>query len=187
MTIKYYNLAKNILFPILIAIRSDINATSKRISLCRGAEIVAIEVTINNSKFIFCSIYRVGNLGTDNYNSVFESFSRFFKGKKPKKIFILGDFNFSGITWPIEDDSIIHDPIELLFTESFKEFGLDQHITLPTHIKGKTLDLLLTNYSQLVHNIEILDKDSICKSAHYPIRFEVNIKQKKLILNRKRV
>ena len=39
---------------VLIAIRSDIEATSKRIALCRGAEIVAIEVTINGSKFFCC-------------------------------------------------------------------------------------------------------------------------------------
>ena len=55
---------------VLIAIRSDIEVTSKRISLCRGAEIVAIEVTINESKFIFCNCYRVGTLGNANFMTV---------------------------------------------------------------------------------------------------------------------
>ena len=40
---------------VLIAIRSDIGATVRRISLRHGAEIVAIEATINETKFIFCN------------------------------------------------------------------------------------------------------------------------------------
>ena len=166
---------------VLIAIRSDINATSKRISLCRGAEIVAIEVKINGSKFIFCNVYRVGTLGNNNYNSIIDSLGRFLKGKKANKIFVLGDFNFSGVSWPIEEDVVIRDPIELLFTDSFKEFGLDQMITSPTHIKGRTLDLLLTNHSLMVHNLQISESVSICKSDHYPITFEVktDVKRKK--------
>ena len=56
----------------LIAIRSDIEATCKRISMRKGAEMVAIEVTINDSKFVFCCCYRVGTLGIANHSSPFD-------------------------------------------------------------------------------------------------------------------
>ena len=88
---------------VLIAIRSDLNATSKRISMRNGAEIVAIEVTIGGSKFIFCTCYRVGTLGHNNYDSISNSICSFYKSKKPKKIFIVGDFNLSSATWPLDD------------------------------------------------------------------------------------
>ena len=51
---------------VLIAIRSNIQADIKRLSVRKGAEIVAIEVTIDNKKFVFCTVYRVGNLDEPN-------------------------------------------------------------------------------------------------------------------------
>ena len=41
---------------VLIAIRSDIQADVKRLSVRKGAEILAIEVSINDKKFVFCTI-----------------------------------------------------------------------------------------------------------------------------------
>ena len=171
---------------VLIAVRSDIEATSKRISLRRGAEIVAVEITINASKFIFCSCYRVGTLGSANHTSFVDSIGSFFKSKKPKKIFILGDFNLSSAdNWVPEEENtmIIPNATERLFVDSFNNFGLSQCISHPTHIKGKTLDLLLTNQSQLISNLEVLEHNSVCKSDHFPITFEVksNVKHKKPI------
>ena len=168
---------------VLIGIRSDIEATSKRISLRRGAEIVAIEVTINDSKFVFCCCYRVGTLGHANHGSIEDSIGSFFKCKKPKKIFILGDFNLSSVTWPLDENITVQNATEKLFVDSFNNFGLLQYIEYSTHIKGKTLDLLLTNHSQLITNFKVLDQNSICKSDHFPITFEVksNIKHKKPI------
>ena len=63
---------------VLIAIRSDLEASINRISMRRGAEIVAIEITINNCKFIFCTVYRVGTLGQVNHESIVNSISSFF-------------------------------------------------------------------------------------------------------------
>ncbi len=47
---------------VLIATRSDIEASYKRISMRRGAEIVAVEITIKGVKYIFCVVYRVGTI-----------------------------------------------------------------------------------------------------------------------------
>ena len=158
---------------VLIAVRTDINATSKRISLQNGAEVIATEVTANDSKFIFCCCYRVGTLGTDNHEIIVNAITSLYKSRKPNKIFILGDFNLSGVSWPINDNTIIHSPIEKLFIDSFLDLGLDQCIYCPTHTKGKTLDLLLTNQSHLLQDLKILNHDSICKSDHFSITFNV--------------
>ena len=68
--------------------------------------------------------------------------------------------------------------VERMFINSFLELGLTQCINDPTHFKGNTLDLLLTNYTQLVTNLKILNQNSVCKSDHYPISFKVKTKIK---------
>ena len=52
-------------------------------------------------------------------------------------------------TWPLTDNQEINDPMEKLFVDSFNELGLSQCINVPTHIKGRTLDLLVTNIELL--------------------------------------
>ena len=60
-----------------------------------------------------------------------------------------------------------------MFVDSFEDRGLDQCLTVPTHIKGRTLDILLTNSKSLISSLHVLEKDSICKSDHFPITFEI--------------
>ena len=163
---------------VLIAIRSDLVATTKRISLRNGAEILAIEVAVNGSKLIFCTCYRVGTLGPVNHGSISDSIRSFYKCKKPKKIFIIGDFNLSSVIWPLENLTCSNNT-EKLFIDTFNELGLTQCIEEATHAKGKVLDLLLTNHLQLISNLSILEQNSTCKSDHFPITFEVKTKVKR--------
>ena len=44
---------------VLIAVRSDLEATVKRISVRKGAEMIAVELTIGPNKLVFCTVYRV--------------------------------------------------------------------------------------------------------------------------------
>ena len=57
---------------VLIALRSDIDAEVKHLSVRKGAEILAIEATIDGKK-VFCTIYRVGTLGEPNHASIINS------------------------------------------------------------------------------------------------------------------
>ena len=164
---------------VLIAVRDDIEALSKRISLGNGAEILAIEVTVNGSKFVFCTCYRVGTLGPENHEIISKSLKTFYKSKKPKKIFIIGDFNLSSVSWPYDNDSPINNSTERLFVDTFNELGLTQCIAHPTHTKGKILDLLLTNDTQMISNVCVRGHNSICKSDHFPITFEIKTKIKR--------
>ena len=161
---------------VLIAVRSDLEVTHKRISLQNGAEILAIEISIGESKCVFCTCYRVGNLGISNHKIIRESIYRFYKSKKPKKIFIIGDFNLSSIVWSSDCQTEHTDSIENSFFETFHEFGLVQHISGATHIKGKTLDILLSSHSNLIKDIKVLEHNSVCKSDHLPIVFEIKTK-----------
>ena len=159
---------------VLIAVRSNIQASSKRISMRKGAEILAIELTVGNSRYVFCTVYRVGTLGESNHDSICESIKSLYSGRNLRKIFLIGDFNLSSVSW--QDQEVTPTRIDKMFVDSFAELGLQQCITDPTHVKGKTLDILLTNQSGLISDIKM--GFSICKSDHYPINFTVKLATK---------
>ena len=167
---------------VLIAIRSDIQADVKRLSVRKGAEILAIEVSINDKKFVFCTLYRVGNLDEPNHASIINTIKTFYKIRNPRKIFIVGDFNLSSISWPLSEVLGNGNCTEKLFIDSFDELGLDQCILGSTHNKGRTLDLLLTNSKNFITDITVFPDKYLCKSDHYLITFEVksNVKHKKV-------
>ncbi len=161
---------------VLIAVRSDIKAEISRISVRKGAEMVAIEMKIDCQKYIFCVVYRVGTLGTDNHNSIMNTIKAFYTSKRPKKIFIIGDMNLSSVNWSDLCNPTAVDPVDRLFLDTFHEFDLKQCISSPTHNKGRILDILLTNSSSLLQNVEVQDRTCICKSDHFPILFNVKTK-----------
>ena len=167
---------------VLIAIRSDIQADVKRLSVRKGAEILAIEVSIDNKKFVFCTLYRVGNLDEPNHTSIMNTIKTFYKIRSPRKIFIIGDFNLSSVSWPLSEVLGNSNSTEKLFTDSFDELGLDQCILGSTHNKGRTLDLLLTNSKKFITDNTVFPDKYLCKSDHYLITFEVksNVKHKKV-------
>ena len=160
---------------VLIAIRSNIEATFKRISMRKGAEILAIELTVGNNKYIFCTVYRVGNLGQCNHDSIVQSIRAMYSGRSLRKVFIVGDFNLSSITWSNDFPDHNCTNIDKTFFDSFSELGLQQCIQESTHIKGRTLDLLLSNHVELITDVNVNNTDTICKSDHSLINFKVKI------------
>ena len=167
---------------VLIAVRSDISASINRLSMRKGAEILAIELDIGGNKYVFCTVYRVGTLGENNHDSIINSIKTFYGGRNHKKVVIIGDFNLSTALWPTTEDNInVCNHLDTLFVNSFEDLGLHQCIDVPTHCKGKTLDLLLTNTESLVSNVRVSEQFTICKSDHFPISFDVkaNVKFKK--------
>ena len=124
-------------------------------------------------KFIICTCYRVGTLGFANHEKILGSLKSLFQRRGLSKIFILGDFNLTGVSWSTLTGSC---PIEQSFVESFIDLGLQQCVLPPTHCKGKTLDLLLTNSVSNINDLLVGERDSVCKSDHFPINFKINIK-----------
>ena len=164
---------------VLIAVKMDIEAEVKRISMRKGAEIVSVEVKICNEKLIFCSVYRVGTLGSVNHDSIISSLKSFYGGRNLKNVVIAGDFNLSSVSWPLNEEPNDYSRIDRLFIDSFDELGLHQCIEEPTHIAGRTLDLILTNNRPILTDIKVLKHNDICKSDHYAVSFLVATKFKR--------
>ena len=95
-------------------------------SVRKGAEILAIEVSIDCKKFVFCTVYRVRNLDKPNHDSIMSTIKTCYKLRNP----IVGDVNLKSISWPRSEDMGNGNGTDRLFIDSFNGFGLDQD--LPT-------------------------------------------------------
>ena len=49
-----------------------------------------------------------------------------------------------------------------MFVDSFSELGLKQFVSVPTHIKGRTLDVVLSNDDSLVSDVMVDSSSNIC-------------------------
>jgi len=156
---------------VLLAVRSDLNVTTKPISVTPGLEMVAVEIVFpSNERILVCTCYRVGTLGTPHHDT-FTSFVRSLLSRRnPPKVYIIGDFNLPQSNWFSSFSNI---PIEQSFIDSFNDLSLNQLTNLPTHKGGNILDLVLSNTPNSVENLSILDPHSMCKSDHFPISFGI--------------
>jgi endonuclease/exonuclease/phosphatase family metal-dependent hydrolase len=89
---------------------------------------------------------------------------------------IIGDFNLPGIDWKNEQ---ARDAKGKLLLETAVEEGLQQLVDFPTHTKGNTLDLLLTNCPDKV--IKVSDSGRLGRSDHCMLKvvldFEPNLQR----------
>ena len=115
----------------------------------------------------------MGTLGTNNHASIVSSLQSLLRRRRLSKIFFIGDLNLHGVCW---DTGTAGTPIEQAFVDSFTDFGLAQCVDRPTHRGGNLLDVVLTNSVSSIGNLSVLDEDSVCRSDHFPIRFNVKMK-----------
>ena len=156
---------------VLIAVRSNLDVVSKKIKLSSGTEMIAVELTFpNGEKTVICTCYRVGTLGEPNHDKVISNLRSMLNKRKPPKLHVIGDFNLPNISWENYTSSV---SLEQLFLDSFSDLGLKQCIDNPTHIKGRILDILLSNADSFISDVSVLDKFSVCKSNHFPVQFLV--------------
>ena len=159
---------------VLIAIKLSLILSSNIIKMKYKAEFLAIELILEDkSKIIIATCYRVGTLGIDNYRNISDIIRRLLRKKRVKKFFLIGDFNLNKANWLLNTST---NSIEQAFLDEFVQAGLIQLINESTHIKGKILDILLTNSEQFINDITISNTKGLCKADHYTIKFKINLK-----------
>ena len=163
---------------VLIAIRRDLDIKSTPLDFQCAAEILAVTLTFSNGKkLVLSSFYRVKNLGVANHNE----FETFFKKARSRRgvagIIVVGDINLPDVNW---ENYSSPNNIEQMFLDSFSNFGLEQIVRTSTHIKGNTLDLILTDKPQLLSDLKVTAINLPCKSDHYNTSFQVNTKIKRI-------
>ena len=84
--------------------------------------------------------------------------------------------NLRGIKWPNGDSTCA---LENKFLNTFNDVGFKQLVNNATHEDGRTLDLILSNSLNDVSNITILNKNAVCSSDRFPMKFNLNVTVKR--------
>ena len=169
---------------VLIAVKSSLELTSKRVNNECKAEVLSVELTLkNNTKLCLSTLYRVGTLGTRNQQALQEYYSSLLRNRKYSKMYVIGDLNLPSLSRTEWSTGQGTQPLCQSFLDMFNNMNFEQCIELATHNHGKILDVLLTNAPQSIARVSVGDENSVCASDHFPIFFNVkaNIRRKQAI------
>ena len=156
---------------VLIAISNSLAASFRIIPLKCKAEMLAVEVVLENkTKIIISTCYRVGTLGLNNTEEILTGVGTLIRKKSVKKCILVGDFNLPNINW---SSGTGVSTIDNTFLNVFAECGMVQCIHSSTHNKGSILDILLSKSTDHICNLRVLNDKAYCYSDHYPITFDV--------------
>ena len=166
---------------VAMAFRSDLEVTTSVFKIkgnVAKAEILSVVVSPKSGKSIcFSTLYRVGTLGDENLAEVKRHLFSITENKKIYRHILVGDFNLSKTSWP-EGSSTCNN--ENGFLGAFNDLGLKQMVSESTHEDGNTLDLLLCNCPEIISEVNVLSKNTICNSDHFGIKFKVKLFCKRL-------
>ena len=169
---------------VLIAVKSSLDLTSKRVNIECKAEVLTLEITLNNkTKLCLSTLYRVGTLGARNQQALQEYYSSLLKNRKYSKMYIIGDLNLPSLSVTEWSTGQGTQPLNQSFLDMFNNMSFEQCIEQATHNHGNLLDVLLTNAPQSIARVSVGDENSVCISDHFPIFFNVkaNIRRKQAI------
>ncbi|KAL5257075.1 hypothetical protein ACHWQZ_G012112 [Mnemiopsis leidyi] len=169
---------------VLIAVKSSLELTSKRVNNECKAEVLSVELTLkNNTKLCLSTLYRVGTLGTQNQQALQEYYSSLLRNRKYSKMYVIGDLNLPSLSRTEWSTGQGTQPLCQSFLDMFNNMNFEQCIEQATHNHGKILDVLLTNAPQSIARVSVGDENSVCASDHFPIFFNVkaNIRRKQAI------
>ena len=170
---------------VLIAVRTTADIESKVVTARCGAEILSVELKLSPHNVICIStLYRVGTLGEANRAEVQQYLSKMGRMKKFSKHVLVGDLNLSGTSWP---DGETNSSLERGFVDIFNDLAFDQLMDQPTHVKGRVLDLLLTNSPSLISDVSILGHNEVCSSDHFCITFNIRARVKRKKVTKRKI
>ena len=96
---------------------------------------------------------------------------------------IVGDFNLPNICWSSLTGS---SAMGASFCEFVFNWNLTQHVSVPTHIKGNILDLVLTSDNIQISDLSFNHPGSIINSDHFLISFNLNCEGPQSVVNKTR-
>ena len=115
----------------------------------------------------------MGTLGHEHYDNIETYLHQIYKRRSAHRFILLGDLNLNKTSWDSVDSSC---SVEQLFLDLFNDLGLTELVTELTHQHGNILDIVLTNHSNSITNLNVTDSLAVCKSDHRPITFEIKNK-----------
>ena len=150
---------------VLVAVKKSLS--SSVFSSPLELEVVTVKLG-SKQECILCCVYVPPN-SSETYLSSLLTYLTDLQFSFKRCIFV-GDFNFPDIDWLSLTGS---SPLSSIFCEFIFDCNLTQHILEPTHVKGNTLDLIITSGDVSVENLSLQPPSlSLFPSAdHFIISF----------------
>ena len=161
---------------VLVAVRTDIDVENGKVDVSSKAEMLSISLKANNTNYCISVCYRVGTLGEQNLAEIGRHLRTVVSQKKFKAHYVIGDFNLPEINW---SESQSTTQLGQGFIDLFNDLGLTQIIQQATHEKGRILDLLFSNLVAAVGDVVVMEKNEICSSDHFGIKFSIKMNFRK--------
>ena len=140
---------------------------------------IQIELT---SPFHLCTVYVPPNSDLSYLESVIDFFTINILSSCIPCI-IVGDFNLPNICWSSLTGS---SAMGASFCEFVFNWNLTQHVSVPTHIKGNILDLVLTSDNIQISDLSFNHPGSIINSDHFLISFDLHCEGPQSVVNKTR-
>ena len=135
-----------------------------KFSMCEFNQFCCFKIKTKGNPLTIILVYRPPGSGYENSEELCKIMRNF-----DNQTILIGDVNLPEINW--SDQTTAARGREVLTTAQTK--NLEQLVDFPTHIKGNTLDLVLTNCSERF--ISISNGGRIGKSDHCILNMEVKI------------
>ena len=142
-------------------------------------EIFCVQIELT-SPFHLCTVYVPPNSDLSYLESVRDFFTINILSSCIPCI-IVGDFNLPNICWSSLTGS---SGMGASFCEFVFNWNLTQHVSVPTHIKGNILDLVLTSDNIQISDLSFNHPGSIINSDHFLISFNFNCEGPQSVVNK---
>ena len=152
--------------------RSYIKLSEHTIPIFKSFESICVKFTIASKSYIIqfqylnllLTVYRPPSSSVKEFKTEFSSLLETLVSL-PSELIISGDFNFH-VDSPNEANS-------KSFLRLLESFSLKQHVNFPTHIRGHTLDLLITRFdSEIIQSVEF---DPPFLSDHFAVLVSIKV------------
>ena len=122
---------------------------SRLIKSHSSIDMVSIEI-LSSPSIVFCCVYIPPGCADSHFISVVHAIDDL--ALSFERLIIVGDFNLRDVNWQCLSAST---HLSNVFCDLIFQHNLSQLIQMPTHIKGNTLDLLITNIDNHTTNLSV--------------------------------
>ena len=140
---------------------------------CAGFnQFCCFDIVVDDGKCTIYLVYRPPSSSAENGDWLAEMMRTC-----PANCMLIGDFNLPGINW---EELTADSRKGAQFLDACTERGLEQLVTFPTHNKGNTLDLVLTDIPGAVHSVATYGRLGHSDHDMLVVEMELGTKHKKL-------
>ena len=165
---------------VLVAIKRDIQSARRNDLERESTELVVVELRNGHDKPVLLYCFYHPDIAPEPLTQLNSSLQ---ENGESSCLILGGDFNLPELDWS-EDMSV---PINNggradhnVFCDLMGDNFLQQFISGPTHISGNKLDLLLSNWPEVIENVSTFHpRDGRFPSDHYVITFTIKLRFKR--------